>query len=351
MADDGKTKFSLKTEVNVFGEFPGKKPPKWMFFTPSDVSKIKPIPFKRDMLLDARKWKMKDLVDGVYAVSKYDIAIFSTSVSDIEKKLVEACNKLQGTKHKKADPIAEAKDAKKNKDLQKLFKEAGGKIFKSFQALEKKVNDKVSLALDEVEADKGDNKKSIKSAKDALRKFGNTRFNKVFALPMTDAGKALTALKANLKNSEPKAALEQALKKVKEAESDFEKESGKAKEACHAVMDMGEAMAGNKNSDPSMRKLGETIDDGTAAAKALEKIVHNIEDLGRKLDDIRNDVAKALKSDDDEKVMNNVANTAGKVGSELTSGVSAMMSPVKTAATQLKKFQTDFNKLEKELKK
>lgn len=350
MADDGKSKFSLNTEINMFSEL-GKKPPKWLFFAPSSASKIKPLKFKRDMLLDARKWKMKDLVDGCYAVARYDLAIFATHISSVEKKLLKDANDLLGAKHKKVEDVTGAKDAKKNKDLVKLFKEAGDKIGSAFEKSAKAIDEKVSLALDEVEADKGDNKKSIKNGKNALRKFANVRFNKVFTEPMVNAGNALKALKANMNNSKPKDALELALKRVKEAESDFEKEAGKARDACNAVIDLGESMAGDKNSDPSMRALGKTIDDGTPAAKSLEKIKHNIEDVGQKLDDYRNDIAKALKNDDDEKAMNSVASFATKVGGELVTSAAGCMKSVNTANTELKKFASAFNKLEKELKK
>ena len=352
MADTGKSKFALATEVNMFGEMQGKKAPKWLFFAPSGAAKIKPIKFKRSMLLDSRKWKMKDLVDGCYAVARYDIAIFSTHISSVEKKLLENCNKLLKAKHKKLDEVTGIKDAKKNKDLLKLFKAAGDDINATFEKCAKSIEDKVSLALDEVESDKGDNKKALKNGKNALRKFFGANFKGVFTGPMTTAGAALKNLSSDLKaNKKAEDSLDAALKKLKEAESDFEKNAGKVTDACTAVMDLGESMAGDKNADPSMRELGKTIDDGTEAAKALEKITNNIEDLGENLDKYRNIVSKALKSDDDEKVMKSVADFASKTGNELTTKAATYMKPVSTASTKLKKFQSEFNKLEKELKK
>lgn len=360
MADTGKSKFSLNTEVNFFGECNGKKAPKWLFFTPNDASKIRPMQVKRDMLLDGRKWKMKTLEQGVYAVSRYELAIFATKVNTIEKQLVSDCNdhlnKKNGkkdAKFKKADDVAALKDAKKDKDLQKLFKAAGGAVFSLYQKTEKKVSDKVSLALDEVEADKGDNKKGLKDGKAAMRKYMATNFKSLFQGPITTAGTALINLSGDLKQDKlpAKKALNAALKKLKEAEADFEKQSGKAKEACNAALDLGESMAGNKDSDPALRELGATIDDGTDAAKALEKTIENIEATSDMLDKYCILVSRALDNDDDDQAMKSLALRTAKAGSELKAKIPAYVKTSGAATTRLKKFDAAFKKLEKELKK
>lgn len=351
MADTGKSKFALATEFSIFGEMQGKKAPKWLFFAPSDAAKIKPIKFKKDLLLDPRKWKMKDLVHSCYAVARYDLAIFATHMKTLEKELIKNCNDLLNAKYKKLDDVTGIKDAKKNKDLQKLFRETGGKVFNTYQKCLKNIEDKVSLALDDIEADKGDNKKGLKDGKGALRKFFGTNFKALYSVPMVEAGNALVNLGRDLKSKKEAAdALEAALTKLKQAETDFEKSSGKAQDAVNAVIDLGEGLAGNKNSDPALRQLGQTIGSGTEVAKAMEKTHDNIDDVSRDLDKYRNYVAKALKNDHDEKAMATLAINVTKMGADIKGRIPAYIKIVGNAAKKLKKFEAEFKKLEKDLK-
>ena len=354
MASTGKQKFNLDKDINPFAEYKGKEPPAWLYEVPAEAKKLKTLSFKRQMLLDPRKWKMKDLEDGCYAVARFELALFATQVSKTEGAIVKTVNAQTKKKYKKIEDIVSMEDLKKNKTVAKVFQDGAKEVVKNFEAISKKIEDKVGIALDEVEADKGDNKKSLSSCKDALRKFGMIDFKAAFRDPSATAASALSSLATTLKNpsegTNVKDALDAALKSLKDAETSFEKVSKKAGSTVNVLADLGDRLAGDKNSDPAMRELGALIDDKTQTGKALEQMHDDLEDMAAKLDNVKNMVAAGLKKDDNDAAMKKLGMDAEREAKELRTNAGKYIGNYGTVATGLKKFESEFKKVQKELK-
>ena len=305
MVDTGKARFDLKTEISLFSESKYKEAPGWLNIPDKNRDKVnKGIQISRSMLLDSRKWKMKDLVEGCYAVARYELKLFDSQFTQIETKLIKSVNKEKRTKYKKIAEIVRLPDVDKDPKLKQIFKSSAAEAIKAHASISKKIEDKVSLALDEVEANKGDNKKSMSAAKDGLRKFLTVDFKSTFEGPSKQSVLAMMDLAKKLNdpanNPPPKDAIQGALKLMKDAESDFEKKHKKAAEANKAILDLGDKLQNDKGADPSLNKLGEKLSDKSAVGKSLRAVTKNLEKQAQLLDKVKNDVSSAMSFAGDE---------------------------------------------------
>jgi len=354
MAATTKQKFSLDTSINPFGEFKGKQPPVWLYAVPKEANKIKVFSFKRQMMLDPRKWKMKDLVDGCYAVARFELALFATQTVKTEATLLKKANLQLGKKYKKLADLQKFEDPGKNKTLAKVYEDAAKELLKNYASLTKKVEDKVSLALDAAESDKGDNKKSISECKAAVRKFNQADFREAVKTPVTNAAKAMMVLSGGLKSSasklSPKEVLEAALKDVKAAESAYETKGKKVKGAASALIQLAEVMTGDKKADSSIPETGKMIDKKSKTGKALSAIKAVMDDLEDELDEARNTISRGLKNDDKEAEMLRLANRADSEAKNMLSLAKRFSDHAKVAKVGMRNFESAFKKVEKELK-
>ena len=352
--DTNKVKIDLKTDINPFAETKAKSPPVWLYSVPAEAKKFKVITIARSMLLDGRKWKKKDLEKGCYAVARYELAIFATSMGKIEKDLIKNSNKVLKKKYSKSEDIVDLLQKEKNKDLQKVFDSCGKDASKLFEKIHKAITDKVSIALDEVETDKGDNRKSLGAAKDALRRIETVDFKTTFGGPSKQAAGAMAKLSKALSDPngavEPKDAIKDALKSMKDAESDFEKKEKKASDAIRAFLDLGDKMENDKNADPSLNKLGETIGSKSPVAKALRRVKKDMEAMTKFLDDFKNDVSSAANVAGDESKVKALAGPMLKKASLLEMKGLAYGKSSVDALKNVAEFKTKYKKLSKDLK-
>lgn len=345
MAEVKKTKFTINKAINPFAETKGKSPPMWLYFAPKEAKKISDIVVKRTMMLDQRKWKKKDIEDGCYAVAKYELALFATQMSSVEKALLKKANIHLKAKYKKVDDIINGKDADKDAGLKKVFEESGKETVKLYNQLAKKLEDKISVALDEVESDKGDNTKSLSTCKDALRKFNGIKSSDVFQFPMMSVITTLQNLAKFARNPDPNLDManeeDKAKKAVREAESKFESKSKEAKSAAQSMLDAGEKMAKDVGSDPKLQNLGKAISDKGPVFSTLKALIGVIDNVSKKMDEAVNLV---LKGDVP-------AHAASKLAKEFEVHLSKCNSLFGKAQTEIGAIEKKYKKVEKELKK
>lgn len=352
--DTNKVKIDINTDINVFGEAKTKSPPVWLYHAKSEAKKITPVSIKRSMLLDGRKWKKADIEKGCYAVARYELALFATRMAQLEKDLIKTTNTQLKKNFKKSTDIVDLLEKEKDKKLQKIFDDAGKEAVKQHAKIVKMIEDKVSLALDEVESDKGDNKKSMSAAKDALRKFNAVDFKATFVTPSKQAALALAKLSKTLSDpksgEDPKKAIDAALKSMKDAESDFEKKEKKAEEAIKAILDLGDKLENDKGADPALNKLGTTVNDKSPVGKSLRKVVKDLEMMTKLLDDFKNDVSAAATFAGDETKMNALASPLMKKASLLEMKGVLFGKSSNEAVKQVAAFQKTYKEVAKDLK-
>ncbi len=345
MAEVKKTKFTINKAINPFGEAKGKSRPSWLKLAPKESGKISDIAVKRTMLLDQRKWKQKDIEDGCYAVARYELALFATQMSDVEKSLLKDANAHLSAKFGKIDDVIKDKGASKDAGLKKLFEDAGKEAVKLYNQLTKKVEEKVSIALDEVESDKGDNSKSLSACKDALRKFNGIKASDVFDTPLTMVITTLQTIAKQARNPDQKVDMgkeeDKAKKAVREAETKFEAKSKEAKSAAEGLLDTGQKIAKDTGADPKLQNLGKAIADKGPVFSSMKALIGNIDLVSRKKDEAVNLV---LKGDVP-------AHAASKLAKEFEVYLSKCTSLMSKAQSEVGAIEKKYKTVEKELKK
>ncbi len=353
MADTGKAKFNLKTEISLFGESKYKEAPGWLNIPDKNRDKVnKKILVARSMLLDSRKWKMKDLVDGCYAVARYELKLFDSHFTEIESQLIKEVNKQKGAKYKKIGEIVRLPDVDKDPKLKQIFKSSATDAIKAHANASKKIEDKVSLALDEVEADKGDNKKSMSATKDALRKFLAVDFRATFEGPSKQSVAAMRALSKALTDGKPapKDAIQSALKMMKDAESDFEKKEKNASDAIKSVLDLGDKLENDKGADPALNKLGALIADKSAAGKTMRTVSKSLGEMTTLLDRSKNDVSSAVSFAQDDARLKAFALKLTRDAKDLELKSAAFAKNGADAVKEVNTFKQQFKTVAKDLK-
>lgn len=320
MADDGKKKISVDTKIKLYGEFKGKKPPEWYKERPSFKKLNDEIPIKKSMMLDPRKWKKRDLENGVYAVARYDLQLFATVLAGFDKDL----KKVAGS----------------NVKTQKTLFELEKKIPALIKRTVKSIEDKVSLALEEVEADKGNNKKALASGKEAIKRFNGLNTSNMFNGPAGDVDKYLKALSDAVKKAggDDASARSKAAKGIASVRKDFAGEGKQVSVVAKYFKANGKKMANDKESAQELRDVGKMIMDADNTLQSVsdgaDTFDEFLEDLGKELDDTY----------DDHKELINL----GKHAKDLARMCEKDM---KDAVAVLKKISDGFDKAAKNLKK
>lgn len=297
MAVEGKKKINVDTKINLYGESKSKAPPAWFDACPALKKLDSTIDVKRTLELDPRKWSKKTLEDGVYAVARYELAIYATSISGYEKKILKALPKDK----KRATLDKNAKDI--SKEVKSELDKAESEVAKLHKKLSKAISDKVSLALDEVENDKGDNKKALAAGKEALKKFAQVD-EKMFSHLTDDVFHAMDALARELKDADEKETA-QAYKVGKSMMTSCQKDfNGSAKEVQNVakyLLFKGDKMAKDKNAAPALQDIGKQLSANGPLKSALNKISSAVDDFGKSLDEMARMVGNGKASAEEMK--------------------------------------------------
>lgn len=343
MADDNKKDFVIDVTINPYGECKKSEAPAWFAARPKLSSIVQEIKVKRTLKLDARKWKKKDLESGVYAVAKYDLALFSTALSSMEKDIDKAFDANKANAKTKRDAKFYKNSKNESKEEASALTAAEKRVTALWKKVSKSIDDKVSLALDEVESDKGDNKKALAVGKQALKVFDQIKTENLFADPIKKITEVLKVLKLQVGKAKEgedtddyfKAALQQ----LRAIETDFEFTAKSTGKVAKMFLALGDKLSKDKNADPEIQKFGESLAKGDMKSK-LETLNKNIKDLGKDMDMLINFVAKG-KHD-----ANTIAQKTGKFKGdhEKKKGSATVIT------AEMRKLSTEFKKIEKKLK-
>ncbi len=337
MADDGKKTIVVDVTINPFGEFKGSQAPEWFKARPKLVSIVKDIKVKRSMELDPRKWKKKVLVDGVYAVARYDLALFATALNGMQKDIDKAIPPKEQKKNK-----FKANDKTETKEVGAALSNAEAKVTKLWKKISKSIDDKVSLALDEVESDKGDNKKAIAAGKQALKLLSRLDPTELFSWPLTRVGSVMDGLASDLKDGrgDKDKDFDAALKALRDIENDFEFNAKNMAKIAKMFLAVGEKVSKDKDADPELQSFGEELTTKGEMKSNLQMLDKNVNDMGKDLDVLVNFVAKGKATSEEVK-------TKGKkFGSDHKSKVGSATK----AVAAIDKLADKFKKIERKLK-
>lgn len=254
MADDGKVKIAIDLKLNPFGECKGAKAPDWFAARPKLMAKVKEIQIKESMELNP-KWKKKVIEKGIYAVARYELARFATALDSMQKDI------------DKAIPPKERKNKKFTSDTKKESKEestalsnAEQKVTKVWGKISGLIQTKVADALEEIESDKGDNKKAIARGKAALAKFKGLKIDGTYETISKVVQKSLMDLALELKKDPENAkAWDEAEKDLNDCKSEFEGDTKTAQDVVKFLLTTGTDMKKNKDAAPAMQAVGKTI--------------------------------------------------------------------------------------------
>lgn len=336
MADDGKVKIAIDVKINPYGECKKSVPPAWFANRTKLLNLVSDIQVKRTMTLDGRKWKKKDIENGIYAVARYDLALFATVLTTVQKDIDKAIPpKIQKKKFN-------GKPKDETKDEAAALSTAEKKISALWNKVSKNIKDKVSLALDEVESDKGDNKKAIAAGKEAIKIFDRIDVDELFKVPINDVMSALKALETRIKGAsedEKEDAFKFTLKDMREIETEYEFTAKSTSKVAKMFLALGEKMAKDKNSDKELQNFGQSIAKGNVKS-SLEALTKNISAVSKDLDALVNFLAKG---EGDAKA---IAQKASKFKGEheKKKGTAA------AATASMRKLSEAFKKIEKKLK-
>lgn len=343
MADENKKDIAIDVTINPYGECRKNEPPAWFAARPKLTNIVQEIKVKRTMKLDARKWKKKDLESGVYAVAKYDLAVFATALSNMEKdidKVFEA-NKQNGKGKRDAKFYRNTKDDTKEEVAALTSGEK--RVTALWKKISKNIDDKVSLALDEVEADKGDNKKAIAVGKQALKVFDGIDTKELFATPIESVLTTLKTLAMQVgkakQGEDTEDYFKAALRDLRTIEGKYEGTAKSTGKVAKMFIALGEKLAKDKNADGDIQKFGESLSKGSMKSN-LATLTKNIKDLGKDMDMLVNFLAKG------EHDMKTITAKAGKFKSDHADKKGTATS----ITAEMRKLSTEFKKIEKKLK-
>lgn len=343
MADDNKKDISIDIAINPYGECKGDAAPAWFAARQKLSGIIQEIKVKRTMKLDARKWKKKDIESGVYAIAKYDLALFATALGSMEKNIDKAfsANKANAKTKRDAKFYRNTKDDTKEEAA--AISDAEKRVTSLWKKVSKSIEDKVSLALDEVESDKGDNKKALAVGKQALKVFDRIETKQMFADPIQRALNALKHLSLQIgkakQGEDTDDYFKAALRELRDIESDYDLVAKSTSKVAKMFVTLGEKLSKDKNADGEIQKFGESLVKGSMKSN-LETLSKNIKDLGKDLDMLVNFIAKG---DHDAKT---IAAKAGKFKSDHEKKKGS----ANAITAEMRKLSTEFGKIEKKLK-
>jgi len=309
----GKKKMRAKIVVDPTAEM--KKPvADWVKSTPLFVKKFKPVKFEDDVTLDPRKWSEKKLEKALYALVRYELQLFATQGANFKKDV-----------DKKGTAGQQAAERQYPKLYDKLMKKAG---------------DKISIALEEVEEDKGDNKKGLRDGKTALKKMADLDLGTIFSGPRSQIASAFKELSSALKDSGSGSGETSAFKKteafISGQDSEFGKDLKDAGAAVKFLLKTGTDIGKNKEAGVELKTFGASI---AGYKKDLESFVTALNSFDKEVDEALKELKKYNMTSTDAAKMSRKFEAMKKFDRDS-----------KKVEAALKKLQPEYVKVSKALK-
>lgn len=233
MAAEGKKSMTAVLDIDPRTEMDDKVV-KWINGHPLLKKEFPNYTYKETLELDPRKWDEKKLRKGLEALVRYELKILAHRVTESWKTVQK-----EGAK-------AETSAVK---DLAKQYAKIG-----------KEIDNKCSLALEEIAADRPDNKKGLRDGKAALKKLEGADFAKAFSGPRETVTKAFHALSSALAKATGNDKAEQAAyvdtaKSIDEARREFDGNAKDAEAAVDFLMKKGREFAKGEGAWPDLGKM------------------------------------------------------------------------------------------------
>lgn len=314
MAAAGKKAIEGILVIDVKAEM-GKKQLDWIRQYPELTKKMKPASFSRKVQLDPRKWDKKKLSEALYALARYELKLMAMQAVEWQKK-----------------------DDKKGSDTKK---EMLDKFPKYYLKTVKKIKDKCSTALEELESDKGDNKKGLRDGKIALSKLQKIDFRKIFTDPRADTAKVYLKLSAALKKADKdekakEAAFKEAETSATNARKGFDGDGKDVQSAIAFLLKTATDISRNKEANALLKAFGSKV-------KSYKK---NLVLFGHELDEFEKELLGAAKDFKEKKLDAPKARSNGN-RMAASAAIDKASSKVQAALLDLKR---EFTKVEKQLK-
>jgi len=209
------------------------------------------ITYKEKVDLDPRKWKKKDLNDGVLSVARYELKLLAVRVGKAAK-----------------DGAADGK--------------VETELSKEYDKIVKAINKKLSLAIEELAKDTGNNKKALKDGKAAFAKLDKIDFKGAFSGPLKSATDVLKWLEKSVSGRNAKNAFTKAASDIATVSGQFDKVGREANAAVAFLMKSAKEHAkaddgGLQNFAKEIEKNGKVFEQFLAEADAFEKALDDAE--------------------------------------------------------------------------
>ena len=277
--------------------------------------KFKPIVYSRDVVLDARKWDPKKLSKALYALVRFELKVFAVQGSDWAKKVSRGGAKAEA--------------------------EAIARYSRAYEKLRKDIADKCAAALEEIEADKGDNKRPLKDTRAALAALSGAKPKALFNAPTEAVVLTFKKLSRDLAAAgddtraaaRAQKAAQAAIEKVLAA---HDKTASDVHEGLAMLQKAAQTIRKTRDASPLLVQFGKALDKISGQMKALQL---RIQRFGGALED-------AIATVKDQRLSESDAVSQAR-------GFAEFATYDKLATTVLgavSKLNTAFAKIEKELK-
>jgi archaellum component FlaC len=269
-----KKKMKAELKIDPRTEMDGKVI-KWLDSVDELKKKFRPFTYSEELELDTRKWDKNKLAKALEGLVRYELKRLAVNAATAWKAVGG-----------KASPKEHAAAVKT--------------LLKDYDEIAKEIDDKCSLALEELASDKGDNKKNLRDGKAAFNKMKQADVAKAFSGPrgiVVDGFKQLSTQlgKAAGEDKASAAAYAAAVKKMEEADKDFNGNAKDIQSAVDYLLKIAKNMAGNTEADKELQDFGEKLQ---GEAGTLKSFLDDINEFENEIDGAINDVKhKSLDAD------------------------------------------------------
>ena len=230
-------KMTARLEVSPFAEMKPEQR-KWLETNKKLKAKYQPFQFRHDVELDPRKWTEKTLGKSLEALVRMDLKI-------LDARIVQAMKDMEKQGGMKGELLAVTAAQKE------------------YDKTAKTIENKVSLAVEELASGGGDATKSLKLGKAALGKIGNVKIDGMFKRSGDASVKALQALHDVLDDSVDPTSHDDAYKRtatvIATAKAAFDKTRAQATSAIAFLAQTGSKIAKDRNAPPEMAAFGREV--------------------------------------------------------------------------------------------
>lgn len=247
-----KEKMTAVLDVSPFAEM-SKDTREWCEKNRFLKNKMKNYSASETVKLDPRKWNEKTLKKALAALVRYELKLLDVKIGDI------------------------VKDAKAGGMGGEI--EAQPKVLKLYEKFGKEIEKKVSLALEEIVEDKGDNAKGLRDGKKALKAMASTDFKKLFTGPGDKAQATFDTLaRALARAGDDEAARDKAMdvadRALDVALTEFDKGRDSAEAAIILLQKTARKIVKNEDAGPELVAFGKEIEAASGVIDAMIDAIH-----------------------------------------------------------------------------